>query len=341
MLLSEKILTLRKKNGWSQEELAEKCGVSRQSISKWEGNLSTPELSKIVLLSELFQVSTDYLLKEDVQPQTDTDAELPPMEAPSHSLRQVTLAEATAFIQARDQAAKKMALGTVLCILSPICLFLLMGMSDSSLLPLSEDIGALLGLIVVLLFVCVAVTQFLGTGSLLKPFAYLEKEEFDTAYGVDALAREQKSTYEGTYNRYTIIGVILCITAVIPLFCAAAFHASDFFVLLGLSVSLLIVAVAVYLFVVCNTIQNTYLQLLQEGEFTKSSKRHQKLLEPVSTVYWLAVTALYLGFSLITMRWESSWVIWPVAAILYGVIVTLCRILPKKSEQNNQKKTLL
>ena len=327
MLLSEKILTLRKKNGWSQEELAEKCGVSRQSISKWEGNLSTPELSKIVLLSELFQVSTDYLLKEDVQPQTDTDAELPPMEAPSHSLRQVTLAEATAFIQAREQAAKKMALGTVLCILSPICLFLLMGMSDSSLLPLSEDIGALLGLIVVLLFVCVAVTQFLGTGSLLKPFAYL--------------AREQKSTYEGTYNRYTIIGVILCITAVIPLFCAAAFHASDFFVLLGLSVSLLIVAVAVYLFVVCNTIQNTYLQLLQEGEFTKSSKRHQKLLEPVSTVYWLAVTALYLGFSLITMRWESSWVIWPVAAILYGVIVTLCRILPKKSEQNNQKKTLL
>ena len=341
MLLSEKILTLRKKNGWSQEELAEKCGVSRQAISKWEGNLSTPELSKIVLLSELFQVSTDYLLKEDTQPQADADAEFPPMEAPSQSLRQVTLAEATAFIQAREQAAKKMALGTVLCILSPICLFLLMGMSDSSLLPFSEDIGALLGLIVVLLFVCVAVTQFLGTGSLLKPFAFLEKEEFDTAYGVDALAREQKNTYESTYNRYTIIGVILCITAVIPLFCAAALGGSDFFVLLGLSLLLLLVSVAVYLFVVCNTIQNTYLQLLQEGEFTKSSKRHQKLLEPVSTVYWLAVTALYLGFSLITMRWESSWVIWPVAAVLYGVIVTLCRILPKKSEQNNQKKPLL
>lgn len=340
MLLSEKILTLRKKNGWSQEELAEKCGVSRQSISKWEGNLSTPELSKIVLLSELFQVSTDYLLKEDTQPQTD-DAELPPMETPSQSLHQVTLAEATAFIQAREQAAKKMALGTVLCILSPICFFLLMGMSDSNLLPLSEDIGALLGLIVVLLFVCVAVTQFLGTSSLLKPFAYLGKEEFDTAYGVDALAREQKNAYEGTYNRYTIIGVILCITAVIPLFCAAAFHASDFFVLLGLSVSLLIVAVAVYLFVICNTIQNTCLQLLQEGEFAKSSKRHQKRLEAVSTVYWLVVTALYLSFSLSSMRWESSWVIWPVAAVLYGGIVVLCRIFPQKSGQNNQKKPLL
>lgn len=341
MLLSEKILTLRKKNGWSQEELAEKCGVSRQSISKWEGNLSTPELSKIILLSELFQVSTDCLLKEDMQPQSDADAELPPTEAPSQSLRQVTLAEAAAFIQARGQAARKMALGTVLCILSPICLFLLMGMSDSNLLPFSEDIGALLGLIVVLLFVCAAVTQFLGTSSLLKPFAYLGKEEFDTAYGVDALAREQKNAYEGTYNRYTIIGVILCITAVIPLFCAAAFHASDFFVLLGFSVSLLIVAAAVYLFMICNTIQNTCLQLLQEGEFAKSSKRHQKRLEAVSTVYWLVVTALYLSFSLSSMRWESSWVIWPVAAVLYGVIVVLCRIFPQKSGQNNQKKPLL
>ena len=68
MLLSEKIFNLRKKNGWSQEELAEKCGVSRQSISKWESNLSTPEISKILLLSELFDVSTDYLLKEDFLP---------------------------------------------------------------------------------------------------------------------------------------------------------------------------------------------------------------------------------------------------------------------------------
>lgn len=63
MDLSEKLLNLRKANGLTQEQLAEKTGVSRQSVSKWESGQSVPELDKIVVLCELFNVSTDYLLK--------------------------------------------------------------------------------------------------------------------------------------------------------------------------------------------------------------------------------------------------------------------------------------
>ena len=58
-MLSEKIYALRRKNGLSQEQLAEKIGVSRQAISKWEGGLSTPELDKLKALSECFQVTID------------------------------------------------------------------------------------------------------------------------------------------------------------------------------------------------------------------------------------------------------------------------------------------
>lgn len=60
-MLSEKIYTLRRKNGLSQEQLAEKIGVSRQAISKWEGGLSTPELDKLRALSECFQITIDEL----------------------------------------------------------------------------------------------------------------------------------------------------------------------------------------------------------------------------------------------------------------------------------------
>lgn len=60
-MLSEKIYTLRRKNGLSQEQLAEKIGVSRQAISKWEGGLSTPELDKLKALSECFQITIDEL----------------------------------------------------------------------------------------------------------------------------------------------------------------------------------------------------------------------------------------------------------------------------------------
>lgn len=63
MNFSEKLLTLRKANELTQEQLAEKLDVSRQSISKWESGQATPELDKIVALSAIFNVITDYLLK--------------------------------------------------------------------------------------------------------------------------------------------------------------------------------------------------------------------------------------------------------------------------------------
>lgn len=63
-MLSEKIYALRRKSGLSQEQLAEKIGVSRQAISKWEGGLSTPELDKLKALSEFFHVTMDELVSE-------------------------------------------------------------------------------------------------------------------------------------------------------------------------------------------------------------------------------------------------------------------------------------
>ena len=65
MIMAEKITMLRKRSGWSQEELAEKLGVSRQAVSKWESGASLPDLDRMVKMSQLFCVSTDDLLKEE------------------------------------------------------------------------------------------------------------------------------------------------------------------------------------------------------------------------------------------------------------------------------------
>ena len=67
MILAEKIMEERKKNGWSQEELAEKLSVSRQAVSKWESAQSIPDLQRVIQLSEIFGVSTDYLLKDECE----------------------------------------------------------------------------------------------------------------------------------------------------------------------------------------------------------------------------------------------------------------------------------
>ena len=63
MNLSEKLIQLRKANNMTQEELAERISVSRQSVSKWELGQAIPELEKLVSISEVFHVTTDYLLK--------------------------------------------------------------------------------------------------------------------------------------------------------------------------------------------------------------------------------------------------------------------------------------
>ena len=63
MNMADRIQYLRKSKGISQEELADKVGVSRQAVSKWESEQSTPDLEKIIIMSDFFGVTTDYILK--------------------------------------------------------------------------------------------------------------------------------------------------------------------------------------------------------------------------------------------------------------------------------------
>ena len=71
MKLSDKIIQLRKTNGWSQEDLAERLNVSRQAISRWEGATALPDVSNILQLSKLFGVTTDYLLNDEYESDND------------------------------------------------------------------------------------------------------------------------------------------------------------------------------------------------------------------------------------------------------------------------------
>ena len=72
MTIADRIQTLRKSKGMSQEELADAAGVSRQAVSKWESEQSIPDLDKVVTLSEIFEVTTDYLLK-GIEPVAEKD----------------------------------------------------------------------------------------------------------------------------------------------------------------------------------------------------------------------------------------------------------------------------
>ena len=126
MILADKIITLRKKAGWSQEELASQLGVTRQSVSKWEGAQSVPDLDKVVQMSRLFGVSTDYLLKDELEEEEFVESEAD--EAP---LRRVTMEQAARYLALRKACAPKIALAVAMCIVSPVVIIFLSAMADA------------------------------------------------------------------------------------------------------------------------------------------------------------------------------------------------------------------
>ena len=124
MILADKIVENRKKNGWSQEELANKLGVSRQSVSKWESAQAVPDLKKILQLSELFGVSTDYLIKDEVE---DLPAQEPALvdNGLEETIRNVSMEEASSFLEYNENASRLISTGVMICILSPVIMIVL------------------------------------------------------------------------------------------------------------------------------------------------------------------------------------------------------------------------
>ena len=197
MILADKIAELRKKNGWSQEELAGQLGVSRQSVSKWESAASIPDLDKILKLSELFGVSTDYLLKDSGEPEEEALPAVMPagesMLGTEGSVRAVSLEEANEFLDTVWSMAPRIAAGVSMCILSPVLLILLSCLADQEGgYVISEALAVASGFTVLLVMVAVAVSLFLYCGRKTERFEYLEKEPIELAYGVTGVVEKRK-----------------------------------------------------------------------------------------------------------------------------------------------------
>lgn len=326
MIFADKLIQLRKKSGWSQEELAEQMNVTRQSVSKWEGAQAVPDLEKMLRLSQLFNVSTDYLLKDELE-----TPEFDPAGESVSPMRRVSMEEANAFLSAKATTARPIALGVFLCILSPICLLLLAAMSEQPNSGFSEGLAAGLGLTVLLGMVVAAVAIFVSCGSKTSRFEYLEKEFFETEYGVVGMVKTRREQYRDTYNRSNLIGVCLCVASPISLFLGMSlFFSDDLCMVLSLCLTLVLAGVGVLFLVRTGIIWSSYEKLLQEGEYSKEEKSRLPVTGTVSTVYWMTATAVYLAWSFATDGWHRTWIVWAVAGVMFPAVLALVRAFTRK-----------
>lgn len=313
MILADKIIEERKKNGWSQEELANKLGVSRQAVSKWESAGSIPDLQRIVQMSKLFGVTTDYLLKDEIE-------EEPLNEYTETNILKVSMEEANQYLDIKNKGSGIVANATSLCILSPVPLIVLGTMTeDHTLLGFS--------LVLLLVLVSIAVYQFVNYGIRDSHMQHLEKESFETEYGVSGMVRERRNKYEPTFIRNTAIGVVLCILSVIPTIMVGAMELDDNICGMSVGILLIIVSIGANILIRAGMIKSSYDTLLQEGEYTKEEKHIKKRTDDFSGAYWCLVVAIYLGWSFSTNNWKFTWIIWPVAGVLYAAVLGIVKMI--------------
>ena len=322
MILGEKIAQLRRKNGWSQEELADKMEVSRQAVSKWESGQTTPDLERILRLSSLFGVTIDYLLKDGAEPETPR----PETEEDPH-IRLISLADAADYLSLRERASVQIASGTFLCILAFMPLLLLGAAAEQ--FQLSEALAALIGLASLFLLAAIAVVIFMRCGFHSAPYRFIELGAFRAEGGVNDMVRAQKMQFRATYLRGNLIGVCLCILSPLALF-SGILSENDFTQVLLLCVTLLLAGIGVVSFILVGVRWASMERLLREGDFAPRTKsgsfkrackiRVESLDEQLNSAYWLLTTTIYLAWSLLTHDWGKTWIVWPVAGVLFCAI---------------------
>jgi len=320
MILAEKIMTLRKKEGWSQEELAGKLNVSRQSVSKWESGASIPDIDKILMLSGLFGVSTDYLLKDAME------SDVPQKDGPvcvDTGSRNVSVEEADSYMELTRRRAWRTAAATSLFVLSPVPLILLAGLAEYG-RGITEDMAGGLGVMLLLVMVAAGVAVLILNGMRFEKYEYLEKELLNLQYGVQGIVAKRKEEFAASYSLALTAGTVLCILSVVPLLAAVFFSAGDLAYICCVAVLLALVAAAVYLFVWSGSIRGSFDKLLQEGDYTQEKKAEGKRSGFLAAGYWCLVTAVFLGIGFFC-SWRSAGFLWPIAALLFVALRNILR----------------
>ncbi|MBO4702475.1 MAG: helix-turn-helix transcriptional regulator [Lachnospiraceae bacterium] len=327
MILADKIINERKKNGWSQEELAEMLSVSRQSVSKWESAQAAPDLNRIIKMAEIFGVSTDYLLKDDYE---EYKEEILDGEKESINIRKVSLEEANRYINVVKKNTPSAVIATVLLTLCPVALIELSGLSVflDNFFPVT--VATLIGLLT--LFACVAfgVIIWVFVEVKEKEFSYLNKDSFETLYGVDGMVKEKKKAFDTKRVPLQLFAILLFIFCPVGILTAGLLDADPLIIISMVSLLLIMVAAGVGIFIYTIRINKSYVNLLKEEMLTPAQKKAQRIRSGLSGAYWCIVAATYLLLGLAFNLWHLAGVIFPVAGVIYAAALGIVKIFVDK-----------
>lgn len=238
--------------------------------------------------------------------------------------RKVTMEEVKRYLHESSNYAYKLALGVFLCISSPVGAII----SDAA------NITDAFGILFLMSFIAAAVVLFVHSSITMHRWDFLKQELCTIDFATTNYINDQKERYSSTYALLMTVGIVLCVVSFVP---AAiideldlSFFGFDMDDMSGM-ILLVLVAIGVFMIILSYTINNTYVNLLKlnnastvSGNYVSSQHPETKYISPaaatVMSVYWQTITCVYLMWSFLTFNWHYTWIIWPIAGIINGVL---------------------
>lgn len=281
-----KLQTLRKEKRLSQEALAEKLGVSRQAVSKWETNEGYPEMDKLITLGQLFDVTLDYLIKDDnPQPTLDTQDK--------YFMSSQKVKE---YLNAKKVFGLKIAFAVSAIILS-------MNMP----LIFKDPLGNVGFLIVTGISLMLLIVTGIGNDTNTK----LEKNHITMSYHDLQSLQTAYLTFKAKFGIAVALGVFIIIMGLAGVLVLEDWLQYPDYI--GSVYFITSVAIAVWIFIVVGIIDVSYQFLLQNDEYIARKKDDEQSLFSI-TMPLAAMLYLMIGFT--KNWWHPGWIIFPVTAIL-------------------------
>lgn len=237
--------------------------------------------------------------------------------------------EANTYIEDKIKGAKMVGRGVFL-ILGIMTLWMLMlSYAAGNGAALSTDMATGAGLVLLFLGISVAIGFFIRSGQLTEEYGHIRKGDFKLDSGTTNTMRDKSRGFLPRYTYLTTFAISLFILCPVPLILAGLRDASQAVLLSMVALIFLMVATGVALIVPLGAQKEGYDRLLKKAEYAPENRTSNNRMEKIGAFYWPLITAIYVGWSLWTMDWGRTWIIWPVAAIVFGAIYGLVTMLPK------------
>lgn len=317
MTIGEKIKKLREEQNISQEHLAKMLDVSWRLVAKWERSDAIPEIDKIVRLSEIFGVSTDVLINDDI--------ELNSTEAPKKQKHTLSFSEVSEFIEAKSKAARFISASTFLIMLSVGIMLIIFNLPF-----LQKPLGTVLGISFFIISVAISVGIYIWSYYLTARYEYINKGDFTLAYTSLSYIDDTERKNAQTYAVRNIAATIICIISVIPLISTYIIANGNYlYVTIALAVTLSISGVGISMFIISG-VERSAIASLKETRHSQISYS-KRLEDSIESAFWTIVTAVYLLYSFKSGNWDKSWIIFVFAAAISGIISLVFSLVRKAS----------